>query len=52
MEFKRIALVKLNELINREGFLKISSVSDGAIRLTYVNRMCVLSLYGNVTWFK
>lgn len=51
MEFTRIALLKLNELLKREKFLKVSFVGGDVIRLTYEDRVCSITNFGKVVWY-
>jgi hypothetical protein len=52
MAFTRIALQKLNELLSRKGFIKITSVDDTGITIKYEDRVCAISSYGKVEWFE
>ena len=52
MEFSRVALLKLNDLIKREGFIKLAFVSSENVRLEYTDRACVVSNFGKVNWYR
>ena len=51
MEFTRVALLKLNTLLEREKFVRIHFVDGEVIRITYEDRMCAISNFGKVLWY-
>ena len=49
--FNKLALLKLNELIGREKFVKISFVSSEVVRIDYEDRYCSITPKGKVIWY-
>lgn len=52
MPFTRIALQKLNELLQRRGFIKIIGVEDDGVTILFEDRTCAISAFGNIEWFE
>lgn len=50
--FTRIALQKLNELLQRKGFLTVIAVKADEVTISFTDRICTISSFGNVKWFE
>jgi hypothetical protein len=49
--FTRIAVQKLNDLLQRKGFVGVVAVRDDEITIKFTDRICVISSFAKVDWF-
>ncbi|AIW22570.1 hypothetical protein F0267_00350 [Vibrio coralliilyticus] len=53
MSFERIAITKLNQLLDHANFSKVTSVVEDKIVLLFnANRICEIDKWGRVTWLQ
>ncbi len=48
--FTRIALQKLNVLLQCEKFLTVIAIKDDEIKIKFTGSICTVSSFGNVKW--
>jgi hypothetical protein len=48
--FLNVALTKINALIKREDFKKITLIDDKSVTILFSNASCTVCSFGRVTW--
>ena len=50
--FISVAVRKLNDLLQRKGFISVIAIKDDEITIKFTDRVCVISSFGKVDWFE